>query len=640
MPRALAARLEALGQAPQRAPRRGVGGERQPASRARGQPAAAGRRRARQAEALASAIAERRAQAARMREEREHEPRGSALAQRPAPALRSTCARVSSISLSYCTPDGQAVTQAMQPRQLSMCSTSGADSSLRGPASSARSARAASPSPRPRASRWGRWAGRSRSARSRRSGRAAAARMSSKPLTASTPGAQAPGGVEALLHAAHQLEQRRRRARPTGPPLAHVRRRVEHDARRRRHAAQRPRASGAASGRVIRSQDRPERRAAHRAAPSGARDRQHVRQVGLAARTRAPSCPLAARALAVALRGPERRRRPRPAPVEPGSPMSGAAPPPAGRGARRRSGPARPVAVLPAHVEADCSSSGAWRERCRRRGRASAGSRSARTAVAVAAGSGCRRTDTSRIAPERAERAGEQLGQVVAGHVLDHLAAGLRARAVGERHRACRPPGRARRRSGERSGPESPLATTPPTVAPPSGGSSASIWPACGERAPGRAASGTPASSDRGQVAGVVLDDPVEPGGGELDVGLERRDGRPAELGARAAHAHGWPAAAAARSSAASSSREPGVAGVRPGWPSEALRQPGLLQRVAAVGAGHLAAQPRRGHHLAGVGQPVGVERAAQPLERRRGRRRRTSAACSASCPRPRRARR
>ena len=33
--------------------------------------------------------------------------------------LRSTWARVSSISLSYCTPDGQAVTQAMQPRQLS-----------------------------------------------------------------------------------------------------------------------------------------------------------------------------------------------------------------------------------------------------------------------------------------------------------------------------------------------------------------------------------------------------------------------------------------------------------------------------------------------------------------------------------------
>jgi hypothetical protein len=36
---------------------------------------------------------------------------------------RSTCARVASISLSYWTPDGHAVTQDMQPRQLSKCST-------------------------------------------------------------------------------------------------------------------------------------------------------------------------------------------------------------------------------------------------------------------------------------------------------------------------------------------------------------------------------------------------------------------------------------------------------------------------------------------------------------------------------------
>ena len=34
--------------------------------------------------------------------------------------LRSTCARVSSMSLLYWTPEGQAVMQAMQPRQLSM----------------------------------------------------------------------------------------------------------------------------------------------------------------------------------------------------------------------------------------------------------------------------------------------------------------------------------------------------------------------------------------------------------------------------------------------------------------------------------------------------------------------------------------
>ncbi len=41
---------------------------------------------------------------------------------------RSTWARVSSISLSYCTPEGQAVTHAMQPRQLSRWPTISADS--------------------------------------------------------------------------------------------------------------------------------------------------------------------------------------------------------------------------------------------------------------------------------------------------------------------------------------------------------------------------------------------------------------------------------------------------------------------------------------------------------------------------------
>ncbi len=50
------------------------------------------------------------------------------LAQRPPPAAAPPGARVSSISLSYCTPDGQAVTHAMQPRQLSRWPTIGADS--------------------------------------------------------------------------------------------------------------------------------------------------------------------------------------------------------------------------------------------------------------------------------------------------------------------------------------------------------------------------------------------------------------------------------------------------------------------------------------------------------------------------------
>jgi hypothetical protein len=46
---------------------------------------------------------------------------------------RSTCARVSSMSLSYRTPDGHAVTHDMQPRQLSHALTCAADI---GPASS------------------------------------------------------------------------------------------------------------------------------------------------------------------------------------------------------------------------------------------------------------------------------------------------------------------------------------------------------------------------------------------------------------------------------------------------------------------------------------------------------------------------
>src|SRR4051794_19559085 len=49
---------------------------------------------------------------------------------------------------------------------------------------------------------------------------------------------------------------------------------------------------------------------------------------------------------------------------------------------------------------------------------------------------------------------------------------------------------------------------------------------------------------------------------------------------------------------------------------SEPLRDPGRLERVPAVRPRDLAAEPRRGHHLAWVGDPIRVERAAQLLER------------------------
>ena len=47
----------------------------------------------------------------------------SSFSQRPRSCLRSIWARVSLMSVPYWTPDGQAVTHAMQPRQLSMCPT-------------------------------------------------------------------------------------------------------------------------------------------------------------------------------------------------------------------------------------------------------------------------------------------------------------------------------------------------------------------------------------------------------------------------------------------------------------------------------------------------------------------------------------
>ena len=136
------------------------------------QPGALEQRRS-SADALVGA--QRPAAAARSRR-RVREQREDQLPERRSARLRRSCAppaaRVASISLSYCTPDGQAVTQAMQPRHASKCCTIESSAARpRGPASSGRSGPAGSPSPRPTARRSGRSAGRSRSARSRRSAR-------------------------------------------------------------------------------------------------------------------------------------------------------------------------------------------------------------------------------------------------------------------------------------------------------------------------------------------------------------------------------------------------------------------------------------------------------------------------------------
>ena len=78
------------------------------------------------------------------------------------------------------------------------------------------------------------------------------------------------------------------------------------------------------------------------------------------------------------------------------------------------------------------SSSGSANQRAATRPSA-AGSSPRATTVADATGSGCSRTTTSVIDAERSQRAGEELGQVVSGDVLDHRAARPGDRAVGER---------------------------------------------------------------------------------------------------------------------------------------------------------------------------------------------------------------
>ena len=60
-----------------------------------------------------------------VREQREDRLAEQPVGRRRGATLRSICGRTDSSSRSYCTPDGHAVTQAMQPRQASMCSVKG-----------------------------------------------------------------------------------------------------------------------------------------------------------------------------------------------------------------------------------------------------------------------------------------------------------------------------------------------------------------------------------------------------------------------------------------------------------------------------------------------------------------------------------
>src|SRR3954465_12328490 len=148
-----------------------------------------------------------------------------------------------------------------------------------------------------------------------------------------------------------------------------------------------------------------------------------------------------------------------------------------------------------------------------------------------------------------------------------------------------------------RSGPLSAVAISPPIVPPP-GGSTASICPALAKASCARA-TGTPAST-------IAVRSP------SLCSTMASRPSVDSSPSASARRPHGRVPAPRMRSRRPSRSASCSAAAT-----SEALGKACRLQRVLPVRPGHLAAQPRRGHHLARVGEPVGIEGAAQLLERR-----------------------
>ncbi len=190
-------------------------------------------------------------------------------------------------------------------------------------------------------------------------------------------------------------------------------------------------------------------------------------------------------------------------------------------------------AGAPAHVEAELL-------QARVRQRRSSPRQHARAARVADRGRrlGRQRVEAHRHLDDRAERpvgAGEQLGQVVAGDVLDHLAAALGDGAVGERHaHADHEVARAAEARAQRPG------VVGRDDAADRG--AAAVRRVEREHLAGlaegllRAGQRHARLQHRGQVAGVVLHDPVEARGGDLDVGPGIR--RPAQLRAGAAQPH------------------------------------------------------------------------------------------------------
>ena len=447
------------------------------------------------------------------------------------------------------------------------------------------------------------------------------------------PGFSRPAGIESLTHPPHERQLPAVGRRPTGRRRRARRGRVGHHARRGREPlAQRlHRRSGLGRQRHVgehepaRATARPPRVSA--AASTLGQARLHGRD----AHDDAVAALVVARARSqLAARRPPRPRRRSPRPRARAC---------VGR-RRRRSGRApRPTRPRHATSSARCSSGAVGELRRRARpargvvGREDRGRRRRRAR-------GCRRSETSQISAERPVGARHELAEVVARDVLDHLAARARDGAVGQRDAHAEDEVARRRRSGGAAG-------------------RSRRWRRCrrASRRPGaerrverealpglppprawRSATARAGAGDDGEVALVVLDDPGELGGRELDVGRGAPRCPRRASSRRRARA---PTAPPRSPRAGPRPRPRRLAG--PGvsvFGLEALRQAGLLERVLAVGPGHLAAQPRRRHDLAGVDAARRGRTRSAASGRPRGPARRTSSACSASCRRRRRARR
>src|SRR4051794_25443013 len=158
-----------------------------------------------------------------------------------------------------------------------------------------------------------------------------------------------------------------------------------------------------------------------------------------------------------------------------------------------------------------------------------------------------------------------------------------------------------------------PIVAPGPASVPPSAGSSASIWPSaskvsCASR------SGTPASITAVKSPTLCSSSRCRP---PVSISTPSPASQPGPHGLvpPPRGRTGRPSSPSERRRPAASSAVSGRAAISPP-PSEPLRQPGGLQRVLPVDAGHLAAQPRGRHDLAGVGEPGRVPGAAQLLER------------------------